>query len=103
MSSGAATRFHPEDMQLLAWKFLDGCASQAEQQQLAGCLSEDQAARSIYLQCVQMHVDLLTHFGGLKLPNIAERATAQAKAKPAMPLPLSVVSPLPLMNMPSPF
>lgn len=106
MGGRAASRFQPEDMQLLSWKFLDGCASESEQQQLAGCLNEDEVARSIYLQCVQLHVDLLAHFGGLPTAKIVDKAiaaTTPPAAKPAMPLSLPMVSPLPLMNIPSPF
>ena len=103
MSGCTAPRFQPEDMQLLAWKFLDGCASDVEQRQLAGCLNEDEAARGIYLQCVQLHVDLLAHFGGLPTAKILEKAVAQTAPKAAMPVIVPMVSPLPLMNSPLPF
>lgn len=103
MSDRVASRFQPEDMQLLAWKFLDGCATDAEQRQLAGCLNEDEAARGIYLQCVQLHVDLLAHFGSLPTPKVIEKGTTPTSAKPAMPVVVSMVSPLPLMTTPLPF
>jgi hypothetical protein len=95
-----ATRFQPEDVRLLAWKFLDGCADQAEQQQLAGCLQQDEAARSIYLQCVQLHVDLLCHFSDRPLPQFAAQATTKKKEAP---LGIPAVSTLPPMNTPTPF
>lgn len=103
MSMGTATPLPPEEMQLLAWKFLDGYASDAEQQQLASCLNDDAGARTVYLQCVQMHVDLLAHFGGLPKVAIVDKLSPKAQEQPAMPVVFPVVSPLPLMNSPSPF
>jgi hypothetical protein len=89
------------DMQDLIWKLLDGCASQLEQEQLADCLAASTEDREIYLQCVELHVGLASHFGDLPqselvemlkaLPTIdvAPAATsAISKAAPLAPLPL---------------
>jgi hypothetical protein len=103
MNGHAASVFHPDEMQLLAWKFLDGCASLAEQQQLAGCLTEHEAARAIYLQCVQLHVDLLAQLGRVKSAPSLEKRRAPIVTRPTPPVGVLAVGPLPAMNVPSPF
>ena len=52
-------------VQELTWKMLDDCISEEEAGQLDLLLLHSAAARYVYTEIVQLHVDLLDKFGGL--------------------------------------
>ncbi len=57
------TDFEPfpaaDDVEGLIWAALDGCISEADFRRLDELLCTDDDARRLYVQCVQLHVDLL--------------------------------------------
>jgi hypothetical protein len=69
-----ASDFFPEDefsevtgsgqvgVQELTWSLLDDVITDGEFQLLETILLADDAARSEYLGCIQLHVDLMAHF-----------------------------------------
>jgi hypothetical protein len=59
MSQDATIR---ERVQELTWALVDEQISTDEMQLLEGLLLSDDQARRTYLNCVQLHTDLWTHF-----------------------------------------
>lgn len=53
-----------EQVQTLTWALIDDQIDEADWKELESLLSTDAEARATYVQCVQMHVDLQTHFAG---------------------------------------
>ena len=62
-----------EFIQELAWKMLDGDLDEEEAEQLSILLLHSDSARRTYIEIVQMHVDLLDHFGKLSKPDQLRR------------------------------
>jgi len=63
-------------VQELAWAYIDDQLSSDELRLLENLLLSDDAARDVYLGCVQLHVDLIHHF--------AEPATVTPCTPPAV-------------------
>jgi hypothetical protein len=57
----------------LTWAMLDDQISEHEFEQLNRTLLSDNKSRDSYLQCVQLHADLMAHFA--ETPCVAKRAT----------------------------
>ncbi len=51
-----------EDLEGLVWAMLDEQISEEDFGRLDALLRDDEEARRVYLQCVQMHVDLANFF-----------------------------------------
>lgn len=51
-----------ESAELLIWSLLDGNLSETETRRLESLIKSNEAIRTRYLECVQMHSDLLSHF-----------------------------------------
>jgi ribosomal protein L1 len=52
----------PVDVQELVWAMLDEQISEDDFRRLDELLRHDEEARRLYLQCVQMHVDLMNYY-----------------------------------------
>jgi anti-sigma factor RsiW len=52
------------EVQDLIWALLDQQISESDFKQLEAMLEEDEEARRLYVQCVQIHVDLQQWYGG---------------------------------------
>ena len=66
----------PEDtVSTLSWALLDEQITQDEIGLLDTLLLSDPAARNTYLDCVQLHTDLLFHFSEQQQPAAAATAT----------------------------
>ena len=52
------------EVQDLIWALLDQQISESDFKQLEAMLREDEEARRLYVQCVQIHVDLQQWFDG---------------------------------------
>src|SRR5262249_20024892 len=72
----------PADLEALVWAMLDGQISEEELGRLDALLRDDEEARRLYLQCVQLHVDLANFYA------TKEKTAAQAP----IALPLSSIS-----------
>lgn len=70
----------------LAWKMLDNCLEEDEAEQLDLLLTHSESARQTYVQVVQMHVDLLDHYGALPSgEEFIKKALAAKAASPPAP------------------
>jgi hypothetical protein len=61
-------RARPSDAKLqeaetLIWAMLDEQLDDADMERLSKMIEEDAEIRSLYIDCVQLHVDLREHFG----------------------------------------
>lgn len=54
---------HLEGAETLIWAMLDEQLDDAEMTRLSVMIEEDAAVRALYIDCVQLHVDLSEHFG----------------------------------------
>jgi hypothetical protein len=57
-----------ERVQELTWALVDDQINTDEMQLLDSLLLSDDGARGTYLDCMQLHTDLMFHFAGGKLP-----------------------------------
>jgi hypothetical protein len=74
----------PVDVTELVWAMLDEQISDADFQRLDDLLRDDETARRLYLECVQMHVDLKRFF------------TSKDKSAANSPVGLPLSLPLPI-------
>lgn len=78
-------------VQELTWMLMDDRLEPSQLEMLEQLLKENATARQTYLECVQLHVDLKDHFGGLpqiKLPGQLQVPAAKSKIAPLAPLAL---------------
>jgi hypothetical protein len=61
-SLAARTEALLEEAESLTWALLDDRLAEADAARLAQLLEESQAARTRYIECVQLHVDLQDHY-----------------------------------------
>ncbi len=73
----------PEDLEGLVWAMLDGQISEDELGRLDALLRDDEEVRRLYLQCVQLHVDLVDFYA----------ATHNTAVQSPIGIPLSVSLP----------
>jgi hypothetical protein len=70
-----------EEAETLTWALLDDHLAEADAERLAKLLEQSEEARTRYIECVQLHVDLQDHFapggagtekksGSVILPNL---------------------------------
>jgi hypothetical protein len=72
------------EVQELTWALVDECATEKEVRRLESLLLDDDAARRIYVMCMQMHADL--HFllnSPPQLPTAVQKLIEDVKAKQA--------------------
>jgi hypothetical protein len=83
----------PVDVMHLIWAMLDEQISEDDFQRLDQLLRDDEDARRVYLQCVQMHLDLTQYFaskdrtsaaGPIGLPISVSLPVSDAAADPAL-------------------
>lgn len=67
-----------ETTETLVWQLLDDQIDDAQVAQLEKLLAESEAARGRYLDCMQLHIDLVEHF--------AEQAPKTPGDKPSVPI-----------------
>jgi hypothetical protein len=60
-----------DEVEQLVWGMLDDEASESEVLQMEALLLESKAARSRYLECVQLHCDLRDYFRDNSTPDTA--------------------------------
>ena len=72
----------PTDLEGLVWAMLDGQISDEEFGRLDALLRDDEEARRLYLQCVQLHVDLANFY--------ATRENTAVQAPVGLPLSISL-------------
>jgi hypothetical protein len=65
----------PDTVSTLSWALIDEQITQDEIGLLDTLLLSDPAARSTYLDCMQLHTDLLFHFSEQEQPAAAATAT----------------------------
>lgn len=70
MSRDHENRPHPTgadprlaEAETLIWSMLDEQLDDAEMKRLSSMIEEDAAVRALYIDCVQLHVELREHFG----------------------------------------
>jgi hypothetical protein len=62
-SPQSAAQQRLEQAETLIWALLDEHLEPAEANRLFTMIEEDAAVRALYIECVQLHVDLKEHFG----------------------------------------
>jgi anti-sigma factor RsiW len=61
-SQASTTEAILDEAEALTWALLDDQLSEADAARLSKLLEENQEARTRYIECVQLHVDLQDHF-----------------------------------------
>ena len=69
-------------VQDLTWGLIDERASEADCRELAKLLEEHLDVREVYVQCMQLHTDLVMFFNG---DRFAPTSQPLAKAPPVLP------------------
>ncbi len=69
-----------EDVQNLVWALVDEYITEPELERLEGLILQSDEARSTYISCIQLHVDLIFYFAN-------ERRKQDPGAKHPFPLP----------------
>ena len=59
-----------------AWQLLDDVISEEDRRQLIETLEKDEEARRVYVECVQLHVGLMEHFGQGEVPKFTPPSTS---------------------------
>jgi hypothetical protein len=82
-----AEKTPPTDVENLVWAMLDEQISEQDFRLLDETLRDDEQARQLYLQCVQLHVDLANFYA------TKEKTPARSTVAPPLSISLPTIDP----------